>query len=159
MTKVSGQIVIDAPAEKVWEVLADFGGVQKWAPGVTNSYSTSSKNSGDDAARHCDIPGFGGIEEYITEWNEGVSFTYRVEPFGFIDESSSTWKITPQGDKTLVYTELNVNMRFGILGSVMEKLFVKRKIENGTRNALAGLKQHVMTGELIGTDFRAPVAA
>ncbi|MCH8060954.1 MAG: SRPBCC family protein [Chloroflexi bacterium] len=159
MTKVSGQIVIDAPAEKVWEVLADFGGVYKWAPGVAESHSTSSSNSGVDAARHCDVPGFGGIEEFITEWNEGVGFSYKVEPFGMIDESSSTWKITPQGDKTLVYTELNVNMRFGLFGSIMERLVVRRKIENGTRNALAGLKQHVMTGELIGSDFRAPVAA
>ncbi len=159
MTKVSGQIVIDAPAERVWEVLADFGGVQKWAPGVAKSYSTSNSNSGSDAARHCDIPGFGGVEEFVTEWSEGVGFTYRVEPFGLIDESSSTWRITPQGDKTLVHTELNVNMRFGVFGSLMEKLFVRRKIEKGTRNGLEGLKQHVKTGELIGTDFRAPVAA
>ena len=159
MTKVSGQIVIDAPAERVWEVLADFGGVQKWAPGVTESHSTSSNNSGVDAARHCDIPGFGGIEEYVTEWSEGVGFSYKVEPFGMIDESTSTWKITPQGDKTLVYTELNVNMRFGLLGALMEKLVVRRKIEKGTRSALEGLKQHVKTGELIGTDFRAPAAA
>ena len=159
MTKVSGQIVIDAPAERVWEVLADFGGVQKWAPGVTESHSTSSNNSGVDAARHCDIPGFGGIEEYVTEWSEGVGFSYKVEPFGMIDESTSTWKITPQGDKTLVYTELNVNMRFGLFGSLMERLVVRRKIEKGTRNGLEGLKQHVMTGELIGADFRAPAAA
>ena len=159
MAKVSGQIVIDAPAERVWEVLADFGGVQKWAPGVTKSYSTSKSNGGADAARHCDIPGFGGIEELVTEWNEGVGFTYRVEPFGMIDESSSTWRITPQGDKTLVYTELILNMRFGVLGSLMERLFVKRKVEKGTRNGLEGLKQHVMTGELIGADFRPPAAA
>ena len=159
MAKVSGQIVIDAPAERVWEVLADFGGVQKWAPGVTKSYSTSSSNGGADAARHCDIPGFGGIEEFVTEWSEGVGFTYRVEPFGMIDESSSTWRITPQGDKTLVYTELILNMRFGVLGSLMERLFVKRKVEKGTRNGLEGLKQHVMTGELIGADFRPPAAA
>lgn len=159
MAKVSGQIVIDAPAERVWEVLADFGGVQKWAPGVTKSYSTSKSNGGADAARHCDIPGFGGIEEFVTEWNEGVGFTYRVEPFGMIDESSSTWRITPQGDKTLVYTELILNMRFGVLGSLMERLFVKRKVEKGTRNGLEGLKQHVMTGELIGADFRPPAAA
>ena len=58
-----------------------------------------------------------------------------------------------------MYTELNVNVRFGLLGWLMEKFVVRRKIENGTRNGLAGLKQHVMTGELIGADFRAPVAA
>ncbi|MCH7624755.1 MAG: SRPBCC family protein [Chloroflexi bacterium] len=159
MTKVSAEIVIDAPAERVWEVLADFGSVYKWAPGVTESHSTSSSNSGADAARHCEVPGFGGIEEFVTEWSEGVGFSYRVDPVGLISGATSTWKITPQGDKTLVYTELNLKMRFGVFGLLMEKLVVKRKIEKGTRNGLEGLKQHVMTGELIGTDFRAPIAA
>ena len=159
MTKVSGQILIDAPVQKVWEVLADFGGVQNWAPGVTKSYSTSPNNSGSGAARHCDVPGFGGIEEYITEWNDGSGFTFQVEPVGLIDKSVSKWSVTPQGDKTLVYTELDLKMRFGPIGALMEKLFVRRRIENGTRNALAGLKQHVKTGELIGTEFKAPIAA
>ena len=156
MTKLSGQILIDAPAERVWEVLADFGGVYKWAASVTSSYSTSEANSGEDASRHCDIPGFGGIEEYVTEWNEGRSFTYTVKPVGLIDESTSTWKITPQGDKTLVYTELDIRMRFGLFGRLMEKLYLKRRAQKATTNALAGLKQHVKTGEMIGTDFRAP---
>ena len=76
MNKVKGQIVIDAPVEKVWEVLADFGGVYRWASSITKSYSTSKNNNGPEASRHCNIAGFGGIEESIIEWNEGRDFTY-----------------------------------------------------------------------------------
>ncbi len=34
------EIRIDAPKEKVWEVLADLGGIYKWNPGVSHSRST-----------------------------------------------------------------------------------------------------------------------
>ena len=59
MNQVKSQIVIDAPVEQVWEILADFGEVYRWAPSVTKSYSTSDDNSGPEASRHCDIAGLG----------------------------------------------------------------------------------------------------
>ena len=86
MPKVSAEIVIDAPAEKVWEVLADFAGIHKWAPAITNSYSTSKYNGGPEASRHCDIAGFGSVEEDITDWIEGSEFKYRATAIGPIRE-------------------------------------------------------------------------
>ena len=159
MKKVEAQIVIDAPVQKVWEVLADFGGVYRWAPSVTNSYTTSENNSGPEASRHCDIAGFGSIEENITEWNEGRDFTYVATGVGPISEGYSTWSVKPQGDKTLVYADLRYGLRFGPLGALMNVLLLRRKIEQGLVNGLEGLKRHVKTGEQIGVDFRVPVAA
>ena len=136
MNKVQAQVLIDAPVQKVWEVLADFGGVYRWAPSVTNSYSTSSNNSGSEASRHCDIAGFSGIEESITEWNEGRDFTYTFTGVGPISEGYSTWSVKPQGDKTLVYTDLRYGLRFGPLGALMNVLFLRRKIEKGLVNGV-----------------------
>ena len=159
MNKVEAQIVIDAPVEKVWEVLADFGAVYRWAPSVTDSYSTSKNNSGSEASRHCDVAGFGGIEETVTEWNEGREFTYVFTGVGPISEGYSTWSVKPQGDKTLVYTELRYTVRFGPLGALMNALIMRRKLAQSLGNALEGLKHHVNTGDQIGVDFHAPVAA
>ena len=159
MNQVANQIVIDAPVQQVWEVLADFGGVYRWAPSVTNSYSTSENSSGPEASRHCDIAGFGGIEEYITEWNEGHDFTYLATGVGPISEGHSTWSVKAQGEKTLVYTEFSYGLRFGPIGALMNALILRRKVEQGLEKALEGLKHHVKTGEPIGADFRTPVAA
>ena len=159
MNKVEGQIVIDAPAQRVWELLADFGSVYRWAPSVTKSYSTSEHNSGPEASRHCDIAGFGGIEEYITEWNEGRDFTYLATGVGPISGGYSTWSVEPQGDKTLVYTEFRYGLRFGPLGTLMNALILRRKLDQGLEKALEGLKHHVKTGEPIGVEFRIPAAA
>ena len=159
LNKVEGQIVIDAPVQTVWNVLADFGSVYWWAPSVTNSYSTSDNSSGSEASSHCDIAGFGGIDEYITEWNEGRDFTYLATGVGPISGGYSTWSVKPQGDKTLVYTELRYGLRFGPLGALMNSLILRRKLEQSLENALEGLNHHVKTGDLIGADFRIPVAA
>ena len=51
MTKVSGHIVINAPKEKVWEVISDLGAISVWHPGVANSYYTSKQREGVGAAR------------------------------------------------------------------------------------------------------------
>ena len=159
MNKVHAEIVIDAPVQKVWEVLADFGGVSRWSPSVTNSYSTSKDNSGPQASRHCDIVGFGAIEEHITEWNEGRSLTYAGTGVGPISSAYHTWSVKPEGDKTLVYVDLRYGLRFGPLGALMNALLIRRKVEQVLVNGLEGLMHHVKTGDLIGVDFRVPVAA
>ena len=139
MTKVAGEVLIDATAEKVWEILADFGGIYKWAPGIVSSYSTSENNGGAGASRHCDIAGFGGIEEYVTEWTDGKSIKYKATSVGPIAESFAHWFVTPQGDKALVHAEFEYDMRFGLLGALMNKLLIRRKMKQGMHQALGGL--------------------
>ena len=159
MNKAESQIVIDAPVQKVWEVLADFGEVYRWAPSVTKSYSTSENSNGQDASRHCDVAGFGGIEETITEWNDGRDFVYSFTGAGPISGGYSTWSVKAQGDKTVVYTDLRYGLRFGPIGSLMNALIIRRKTQRSLAKTLEGLKEHVKTGELIGSDFRPLVAA
>ena len=159
MNKVVKQIVIDAPVEQVWEVLASFGDVYRWAPSVTKSYITSESEAGLEASRHCDIAGFGGIEEAITEWNEGRDFTYSASGVGPISGGYSKWSVDPQEGKTLVRTDFRYALRFGPVGSLMNALIIHRKLEQSLEQALEGLKHHVKTGELIEKDFRPLVAA
>ena len=52
MAHFSTQIRINATKEKVWEVLADFGGIYRWNPGVRHSYATSEAGHGLLATRH-----------------------------------------------------------------------------------------------------------
>ena len=46
---------IDAPVETVWAVLEDFGDIQRWSPGVTNSNLTSEGPVSEGSTRHCDF--------------------------------------------------------------------------------------------------------
>ena len=159
MNNVKVQTTIDASVEEVWRVLADFGGIQKWAPSVTNSYSLSENNGGPEAARHCDVAGFGGIQEYITEWKEGSGFTYRVTGVGPIKEAHSKWSAEAKDGKTVVTTTVDYSTRFGPLGSVLNALVLRRKLLQGIVLGHAGLQHHILSGETVGIDFRAPASA
>ena len=45
-TIIIRRVVIDAPKEKVWASLADFGNVQNLSPNVSKSFLTSDQISG-----------------------------------------------------------------------------------------------------------------
>ena len=140
-------IVVNAPAAAVWDVLGDFPSVTTWAPSVVASYAIDGRERGPNAARHCDIKGFGGIDETITEWEEGRGFTYEVTPIGPIGRSHSTWTIEPiDQNRSRVRVRFTWVTRFGPIGALMNALMVRRKLSQGAADALAALKKRVETG-------------
>ncbi len=156
MKKIEATVTIDASADKVWDAIADFSGVSKWAPGITKSYSLSDSNGGPGAARHCDIAGFGGIDEVVTAWEDGKFFQYEVTAVGPVGPSKSLWSVTPEGSKTKVYANLEYTMRFGPLGAFLHAVMVKRKMQDSMKKALAGLKHYIETGEPVDQRTRLP---
>jgi len=56
---------IAAPVASVWEVLEDFGDIQRWNPGVTASSLTSEGPVTEGSTRHCDFAPFGGVNERV----------------------------------------------------------------------------------------------
>lgn len=74
MQNVSATVEIEAPADKVWAVLADFGNIEAFNPGLTASYITGDSPSGVGATRHCDLSFAGAsIEERISRPSAGSS--------------------------------------------------------------------------------------
>lgn len=69
---------IDAPVEKVWEVLRDFGGIQEWSPGVTASVLTSQGPVTEGTTRHCDFAPFGGVNERIDRYEPNERLTVNL---------------------------------------------------------------------------------
>jgi uncharacterized protein YndB with AHSA1/START domain len=53
MTTVSATIRIDAPRERVWEIVADLGTVATFHPYVTHSYYSSEAKAGPGARAGC----------------------------------------------------------------------------------------------------------
>lgn len=56
---------IGAPVETVWDVLNDFGDIQRWSPGVTSSELTTDGPVGEGSTRRCEFAPFGGVHERI----------------------------------------------------------------------------------------------
>ena len=56
---------IDASVETVWKVLHDFGDIQRWSPGVTDSELTSQGPVGEGSTRQCGFAPVGGVNERV----------------------------------------------------------------------------------------------
>lgn len=66
---------IDAPLETVWEVIDDFGDIQRWNDGVKASALTSDGPVGTGSTRHCDFVPFGGVDERIVRYEPNQRMT------------------------------------------------------------------------------------
>ena len=152
MGSFSTEIRIDAPREKVWEVLSDLGGIYKWNPGVSHSRSTSESSGGEGATRHCDLASPKGyLEERAFDWREGEGFKIDVYESNLpIKRNVVEFTVRSVEDGTIVSVAPDYELKFGPIGALLDRLVAGRQLRKGMDNLLVGLKYHVETGELVG---------
>ena len=146
MTRVTSEIRIDAPREKVWDVIADLGSVSVWNPLLANSHYTSEAKEGVGASRHCDFPDGGYVEERATEWKPGEAFTLDIYegtvPFA---SAHGGYSLVDDGDGTIVTVALEYDLKADFPGDPQE--VERQNREELFPLVLASLKQYVETGE------------
>lgn len=145
MTRIAGEVHIDAPKDRVWDILADLGGIKNFHPGVTDSYYHPGDEKGVGASRHCDLKPFGSVEETAILWNEGESYTLRlhdgkrVPPFR---NATGRLAVQPSGSGSVVTMELEYDLRFGLVGRLMDRVVVKSQFSKVVPSVLSGLKKY-----------------
>ena len=163
MATFSKQIKINAPKNRVWEILSDLGGIYKWNPGVSNSYLTSDDSDGEGGSRHCDLQnGKGGnigyLEERSFDWREGEGFTIDVYESNLpLKRNHVRFDLEPDGDGTIVRVTPDYKLKFGPLGMLADVLGARRQFKKGMEGLLEGLRYHIETGEVV--EQRVPTAA
>src|SRR5689334_5691164 len=100
MMKITMSVCIDAPAERVWSVLGDFGSIHLWVDAIQHSYCPGAVR-GVGATRVCELKG-GTVHERVVEWDEGRSFRYCAESAPFLRNAANRWSIESRGEQTLV---------------------------------------------------------
>jgi len=131
---------IDASVETVWAVLEDFGDIQRWSPGVTNSNLTSEGPVSEGSTRHCDFSPFGGVDERIACFEPNARLTVDLyETFKLpISRAVADFNIAPNDggtELTLVYSyTLN---RLGRLA----KGYTDKQLRKGIGSMAQGLQR------------------
>jgi len=160
MTRFSTTININAPKEKVWDVLADLGSIYRWNPGVSNSYSTSPETGGEGAMRHCDLQNakggsIGYLEERAFDWRDGEGFIIDVYDSNLplkrnhVRFDLESFDLESIEDGTIVTITPDYALKFGLLGVLIDLLFGRRQLKKGMAAMAAGLKYHIETGGLV----------
>jgi len=150
MTRVTSEIRIEAPKDKVWEVVADLGSVSVWNPLLANSHYTSEAKEGLEAARHCDFPDGGYVKERTLEWKPGETITLEIYE-GTVPFTTATgsFSLVEDGDGTITTLALEYDLKADVPVDPQE--VERQNSEESLPMVLAGLKHYVETGEPMPT--------
>ena len=144
MPKLTDTILIDASKERVWETIADLGGIQSFHPGVSRSYYLTDQREGLGASRRCELLPMGTVDETAVDWQQGREFTLAITPGPkappFKHANGRMW-IEEQGTGTLVGLEIEYRLKFGPLGRLLNHLMVEPQFRKVVPRVLNGLKR------------------
>ena len=125
---------IQAPVEKVWEVLDNFGEIAQWNSGVKSSALTSAGPVSEGSTRHCDLSPLGGVNERIDNYlpNERMTIdlfeTFKMPMSG----ATADFNLAPSGGGTVL--TLHYNYTLNRMGRV-----VKGTTDKQMRKGISGL--------------------
>lgn len=140
--RVERSIAIAAPAEKVWPFLVEPDKIMEWFNLLRKFEYTGEQKSGVGTPFYYEEksgPQLMKFHYVVTEWveNEKLAFTMVSGPMKKDDKILSI-EATPSGSR-FTLTE-DFEMPWGVMGKMLEKLFVGRTIGKHLEEILANLK-------------------
>ena len=145
MIKLFASVCIEAPAEMVWARLAQLEDIQLWSEPVVRARCEGALSQGVGAERTCELAGNYTIKERWVAWDEGRSFTYEGFGIPLMKRATNRWSVIPQGAKSLLTSEAELEIKGGVLGRILEPILgpLMRRM---APSALAGFKYLVEHG-------------
>jgi ribosome-associated toxin RatA of RatAB toxin-antitoxin module len=144
MARTASDIVIDAPADRIMDVIADFGAYPQWATGVKTADVVTSTDGGRARQVHFVLDAAPIRDEYDLgyTWDGDRSVSWRLAEKGaMLTSMDGAYVLEPvDGTQTRVTYQLAVDIAVPLLG------MLKRKAEKVIIDtALKGLKKRVET--------------
>ena len=148
MGSLKAEVRVDLAIGDLWKIVGDYGNPNDWSPYVDSAEIISDVSSGAGAVRTCVIPGFGDVEERITDWQEGVGFSFDVKASGPVETARSTVTLRASGAATTVVYEIEFKLRDGL--TTEEQTGAEGYFQMVLKESLLGLKHFAETGQKIG---------
>jgi len=136
---------IDAPKEKIWQILSDISSIPLWVEPINSAYCEGDKEKGVGAVRVCHLKGNMEVREKWIQWDEGNSFTYEADETLYFKTAINKWSVMSEKGKTLLTTESEVILKGGFIGKLFEPLMYFISVKMGMRS-MAALQYLAETG-------------
>lgn len=143
MMKLRRTVCIEAPVERVWQVLSNLPAISPWVPAIRHAHCPEQAR-GVGAMRVCELERF-TVRETIVAWHEGRSFTYQGVGAPMMRRAQNTWSVEAHDGMTLVTSEAEVTIKGGVLGLLLQPLVTLMSARLGDQS-LASLKYLVEHG-------------
>jgi ribosome-associated toxin RatA of RatAB toxin-antitoxin module len=164
--KIEKTMRVNLPADQLWAVVNDFGGLHQYSPAIASSPIQGDKKTGLGAKRKCVFHNGNDLLEEIVDYREGQHITVSLSEHGMPLESM----VVKMGIKKLdaKSSELSITCDFatklGPVGWLMGALMIKPMMGGAFQKNMAGWAYFAATGKPVGDklpsgDALAPVLA
>jgi carbon monoxide dehydrogenase subunit G len=144
MTTLSHKIWIAAPSAKVWATLADLTQVQRYNPTVQSARIEGTQMTGVGTHRVCALVPKGSIKEKVTRWEPerclGMEVAESDWPIVFMKWDTT---LSLQDNGTLVTQRMDYQVKFGLLGKLLNALVMQRKLDSTIADVFQRMKTHI----------------
>ncbi|MFY0687192.1 MAG: SRPBCC family protein [Cyclobacteriaceae bacterium] len=146
--QLSGQVLIDASAVNVWNVVKQFGNIAAYHPMVKASHAINDEVA-LGARRYCQLLPTGVMEEEVVEWEEGRKIVAEVTggkmlpPCHFMN---GILELKPQQNRTQVTFTFSYQMKYGWLGNLMNRFMIEPQFKKAPVKYVNGLKHYLESG-------------
>lgn len=145
MATIRNEIIIKAPAEKIWSVLATPDLLEKYDPTVRKSSVISDVKTDRGAKRKVVMrDGKNWFEEVITVCRPAESLTYELTACSFpVHKLKHSYSFQKLDGQTRVQQVMEYTVKFGIFGKIMDHLIIRKQSDTGVKKFFAGLKSYI----------------
>lgn len=144
MTTINNAIEIKATPEQVWAVLADLDRLAEYDPVVTESVVIGESREGVGARRRCDARQGRFFVEDVTTWEPPSQLQFTIVECNLPTRNlTHTYTLEPTTTGTRVTQVMAYDMRFGVIGRLLDGVLVRRKSDQSIKGFFAGLKSTV----------------
>lgn len=146
MTTLKHEIKINASKDRVFSTLANLELVQKYNPGVISAKYISTQHKGVGAARECDLGKEGKIRERVTDFKEGQLISMELYEHNWpLEFMHWTTQVETAGNTTVISQTLEYKLKFGLIGTLLDKLMMKNKLDNTLNAVFKSMKTYLET--------------
>jgi ligand-binding SRPBCC domain-containing protein len=157
VTLIDQRILINAPAEGVWQFLADPDKLTQWHAGYTNVSILTTQSIGVGTRRRCSLSTGKDVIEEITAWVDGLGYEYVVVDGGPYRSYQGRIRLQASPDGTSVQWTIAYQPK-GLLGTIRDYLGGKRETAAMMAASLRQLRRAVDSlGLQFDEDYRARV--
>lgn len=145
MATIHNEITINAPVERIWDVLATPEALDRYDPTVRKSLLISEAKTNVGAKRRVEMQdGKNWFEETITEFKPNQALTYELTACSFpVHKLRHSYRFQPSGDQTKVTQVMVYTVKFGLLGRLLDAVMIRKQSDAGVKKFFGGLKSYL----------------
>ena len=151
MSQVFSQVIINAPAGRVWEALVDSGRFPQWLPNSVKLDSLVELGGGSSSPKYFHYDLYSTVNEQATQLEAGRSYSYVVSNVGPIKSAYSSLSLSDSEAGTVLSHTVDFRMKYGPVGAMAGSLVFRPQFRKQMEASLAALKEFIEAQDGIAT--------